>query len=942
MESLGSILAKFHLDHLQQKLMELGAGEALDLIDVDEEMQQELKLKPLEAKRFSKLQAKLQPQANVTASAPDETALGGPRPPSPLLASGEQPPTTAGPGSDLDCGAGSDGSGTTETDSSSDGFVVVSSPMEAPVSGCSLAKSVLILEYAGPLHDRLRSVPEEASLIKDLAAQFDAVVRHVVDCDVRKLLGALLNRDPCNVVTFLCHGAVLGGERGLSFGWEGSPDSTHPLDNRFIAKQLDEFARGHPELECVLLNACDTLSLGKLLRQSGAIKSVVCTTREVPDNAALAFSKGFWPMYLNHKPVSFAYLTGLGSATGLMSSTTRLLDHRSPSHVLLSDEAHDRDQLQSCAMLPAEKLTEFLKSRRSSHVGVSESKGELVSAVINFLRPLRDKRDEPRDYQRQGVELIKHENTIVHLETGLGKSLIAVLAIDHFYLRHSEKIILVVVPTRALVQQQAAYIRAQSTKPPLITEFSGTSFDQWTLEDWKRQLASPRGQCLVGTAEIFRKAAADIGALSADRISLVVIDECHKATGKDPSARLMQNLISQTIGDFAECGPRILGLTASFVNGKDNKMEKRKVQLERMLQAKFFTPEVKHTRVLSYENVEWLGGSPIDSASEGIVREEVRKLMSSAPRLVAPSDVDKFSRYASEVYRDLGGHAMQFYVRYGIIAQLRSAEVALAALGKSRRADRDLSEIEVHIENWAQQLGSLSTATTPTRKYYELENIVLHKQRGKKGIVFVRQISHTYPLAALLNNSLGAELVAVVSGGASMSEKLMHQNLANFRRGEIDILVATAALEEGIDVPDCQFVVQFDPVDVVKSHIQRSGRARFAQSTVYYFGNDQSDLRKRQAAMESVAADESIVATDEERTQWCKKLRTKSEFHPLFHGPDKRAQVDVLNARSLLHRYWQQSFEPDRVTKKYYYTIASVEVRTPPLLSHALCPTRKH
>jgi ERCC4-related helicase len=358
-----------------------------------------------------------------------------------------------------------------------------------------------------------------------------------------------------------------------------------------------------------------------------------------------------------------------------------------------------------------------------------------------------------------------------------------------------------------------------------------------------------------------------------------------------------------------------------------------------MLQAKFFSPEVKHTRKLSYENVPWREDSPINPASQDTVRDEVRKLMQSSPRPIEPRDIERFSRYASEVHRDLGGDALRFYVCEGIIAQLRSMEVTRAALGHSKRADRELSEIEVHISNWTQlsSSGAAMTSSPPTGKYWELERIVLDKQLGKKGIVFVRQISHTYPLAALLNkslgaNSLGAKSVGVVSGGASMSEKLMHRNLERFRCGEIDILVATAALEEGIDVPDCQFIVLFDPVDVVKSHIQRSGRARFAQSTVYYFENDPSDLRKRQAAMESVAADKSISATEKEQNQWCEKLRTKSEFHPLFHGPEKRAQVDVLNARSLLHRYWQQCFEPDRVTKKHYYTIGSVEVRAPPIL----------
>ena len=54
----------------------------------------------------------------------------------------------------------------------------------------------------------------------------------------------------------------------------------------------------------------------------------------------------------------------------------------------------------------------------------------------------------------------------------------------------------------------------------------------------------------------------------------------------------------------------------------------------------------------------------------------------------------------------------------------------------------------------------------------------------------------------------GATFLAPVSGQSSMTEKEREKNLGKFRSGDVRVLVSTAALEEGIDVPNCQFVVR--------------------------------------------------------------------------------------------------------------------------------------
>jgi ERCC4-related helicase len=80
-----------------------------------------------------------------------------------------------------------------------------------------------------------------------------------------------------------------------------------------------------------------------------------------------------------------------------------------------------------------------------------------------------------RPYQSEAIELVKLKNLIVNLDTGLGKTLIAVGAIDYYLALFPTKKVLLVVPTVELVNQQAKYCRTncQVQPPPRVRELLG-------------------------------------------------------------------------------------------------------------------------------------------------------------------------------------------------------------------------------------------------------------------------------------------------------------------------------------------------------------------------------------------------------------------------------------------------------------------------------------
>jgi superfamily II DNA/RNA helicase len=118
---------------------------------------------------------------------------------------------------------------------------------------------------------------------------------------------------------------------------------------------------------------------------------------------------------------------------------------------------------------------------------------------------------------------------------------------------------------------------------------------------------------------------------------------------------------------------------------------------------------------------------------------------------------------------------------------------------------------------------------------------------GYRGIIFVDQIALPTPLARLLNthsSELDGLNVLHVSGIGSMPDAQRERAMADFARGCSRLLVCTAALEEGVDVSDCSFVVRFSRFATTRSHIQGAGRARRAGAEVFYFVNDAQGERR--------------------------------------------------------------------------------------------------
>lgn len=159
--------------------------------------------------------------------------------------------------------------------------------------------------------------------------------------------------------------------------------------------------------------------------------------------------------------------------------------------------------------------------------------------------------------------------------------------------------------------------------------------------------------------------------------------------------------------------------------------------------------------------------------------------------------------------------------------------------------------------------------------------------------------------------------------------------LVRFKRGEINCLFATQVAEEGIDIPECDFIIRFDLYDSAIQYIQSKGRARQAQSTYISMleqGNMQHLRRLKQATRDAnslrrfcsaLPADRKIQddidlgsATDNERTA-----------QRVYEIEETGARLTLISSLEVLNKFTSSLSNEALVTPEYVVTFAFARKR---------------
>lgn len=224
--------------------------------------------------------------------------------------------------------------------------------------------------------------------------------------------------------------------------------------------------------------------------------------------------------------------------------------------------------------------------------------------------------------------------------------------------------------------------------------------------------------------------------------------------------------------------------------------------------------------------------SSTNGTNSGAVREQ----------LAIETTVRAFCRKAEVMYESLGSWAADHYVNQTIRAlekgndgfqdlfdaQGTNRQTLLTLFGRLRQQALSRDYPDPRDDNISSKVKCL------------MSFLLKENEDEPVGIVFVEQRATTSILAGLLQRHPATRdrfrCVPFVGTSNSPSRrygltelvdlKAQKETLGKFRAGEHNLIVATNALEEGIDVQSCNVVACFDPPANVKSFIQRRGRAR--------------------------------------------------------------------------------------------------------------------
>jgi len=494
---------------------------------------------------------------------------------------------------------------------------------------------------------------------------------------------------------------------------------------------------------------------------------------------------------------------------------------------------------------------------------------------------------ERRLYQLKLAGTAANDHTLVCLPTGLGKTTVSLLVTA----RRLEEIggkSLMLAPTKPLVQQHADFYREALRIPDEeIVVFTGDVSPDDRAALWQEATV------VMATPQVIEND------LVGSRISLadvthITFDECHRATGN-----YAYNYIAERYHADAQ-QPLVTGMSASPGGDEEAILEVcanlglREVEV--MTEDDADVAEFTHETDVEWERIDLPADVlEIRDALNEVITERLEKLKElGVARSTQPDqsqqDLNRMraelqqliNNDQSEGFKGMSVHAEVMKLRQAVtLVETQSVEALrryferqrnqARSSGASKASQRLVSDPRVR--EAMRRAESYDDLHPKYRKARMLLAETLGLEGGERVIVFTESRDTAEALTDFLNTSFDARRFVGQGdreGSDGMTQTQQQDVLDDFRAGAFEVLVSTSVAEEGLDVPEVDLVLFYEPVPTAIRSIQRKGRTgrQSAGRVVVLMAEDTRDeayfwiSRRREKEMESELRELKGMASD--------------------------------------------------------------------------------
>ncbi len=456
---------------------------------------------------------------------------------------------------------------------------------------------------------------------------------------------------------------------------------------------------------------------------------------------------------------------------------------------------------------------------------------------------------ESREYQLSIAMQALDANTMVILPTGLGKTAVALLvAASRLYNEGGR--VLMLAPTKPLVEQHLRfferYLLAKSPSGEEVSPFAmftGEAPPDERTGEWNR------ASVVLATPQVIKN---DIiaGRYSLQDVTLLIVDECHRATGNYAYVFLAQRYLATA------ARPLLLAMTAS-PGGMQEKVQEvcMNLGISRIESRTENDPDVRpyvFERDIEFLSIDLPPDlkraiSIIDSLiderlailsslhftvpqREKLTMKTLNEINAQIQQRIANRDPAAYSaasvyaacmklRHAITLAESQGSDVLKGYLAK-LVAEGTGpgGSKASQALAKDP-AFRGLSGLS---REWTKEIHPKPEITL------DLVREQLEAHPDSRIIIFATYRDTVQLLVDyLMKNGVACERFvgqAAKDAEKGLSQKNQIQALTRFRKGEFKVLIATSVGEEGLDVPSTDLVIFYEAVPSEIRSIQRKGR----------------------------------------------------------------------------------------------------------------------